>query len=105
MPSTYEHTTTVTQSETHEEIKRPSLYDVFLLNDDYTTMEFVVDVLKSIFNKTHIEAVSIMLHVHKNGRGLAGTYIKEIAIEKVNEVIALATKNGFPLKCEAVPKC
>lgn len=81
------------------EIVKPDLYKVYLLNDDYTTMDFVVHILISIFNKKEMEATKIMLHVHNNGKGLAGTYIKDIAESKVLEVHTLATKNGFPLKC------
>jgi len=79
--------------------KKPDLYNVFLLNDDYTTMDFVVNVLMSIFHKEEVEATKIMLHVHNYGKGLAGTYIKDIAESKVNAVHVLAAKNGFPLRC------
>lgn len=79
--------------------KKPELYNVFLLNDDYTTMDFVVDILMSIFHKNQMEATKIMLHVHNNGKGLAGTYIKDIAESKVKTVYKLARKNGFPLRC------
>lgn len=79
--------------------KKPDLYNVFLLNDDYTTMDFVVDILMSIFHKNQMEATKIMLHVHNTGKGLAGTYIKDIAESKVKTVHSLARKNGFPLRC------
>lgn len=77
----------------------PDLYKVFLLNDDYTTMDFVVYILMTIFNKSEVEATKIMLHVHNHGKGLAGIYIKDIAESKVKAVHELAQKNGFPLKC------
>ncbi|MDI1472026.1 MAG: ATP-dependent Clp protease adapter ClpS [Thermodesulfovibrio sp.] len=80
-------------------IDKPNLYRVYLLNDDYTTMDFVVYVLMKIFDKTQLEATAIMLHVHRHGKGLAGIYIKEIAETKVAQVEQLARKNGFPLKC------
>lgn len=80
--------------------KKPDLYKVFLLNDDYTTMDFVVHVLESVFGKSPVEAVQIMLHVHKNGSGLAGIFTKDIAETKINIVHGLALKNNFPLKCK-----
>ena len=81
------------------EFKTPSLYQVFLLNDDYTTMEFVIHVLEKIFRKPPAEAAQIMLHVHKNGRGLAGIYPRGIAETKVAAVQETAQLNSFPLKC------
>jgi len=87
------------QEKTDHKLKRPSLFKVFLLNDDYTTMDFVVHVLETIFNKPLLEATQIMLHVHKNGKGLAGIYTKEIAETKIVETHELARKHGFPLKC------
>jgi ATP-dependent Clp protease adaptor protein ClpS len=79
--------------------KKPSLYKVLLLNDDYTTMDFVVFVLEKVFHKAPGEAMQIMLHVHKKGIGLAGIYTKEIAETKVTEVHQLARGSEFPLKC------
>ncbi|MCX8033839.1 MAG: ATP-dependent Clp protease adapter ClpS [Thermodesulfovibrio sp.] len=80
-------------------LDKPNLYRVYLLNDDYTTMDFVVYILMTIFDKPQIEATSIMLHVHRNGKGLAGVYTKEIAETKVYQVERLARSHGFPLKC------
>ncbi|MCX7724566.1 MAG: ATP-dependent Clp protease adapter ClpS [Thermodesulfovibrio sp.] len=87
--------------EEQEEIStdKPELYRVYLLNDDYTTMDFVVHVLMTIFDKPRVEATAIMLHVHRHGKGLAGIYPKEIAETKVYQVESLARANGFPLKC------
>lgn len=79
--------------------KRPSMYKVVMLNDNYTTMEFVVDILKKIFNKTAIEATEIMLSVHHNGKGVAGIYSYDIAMTKTKQVKDEARKSGFPLKC------
>lgn len=81
------------------EVKTPALYKIFLLNDDYTTMDFVVHILESVFRKPKIEATQIMLHIHRNGKGLAGVYTREIAETKVYKVHELSQKNGFPLKC------
>jgi ATP-dependent Clp protease adaptor protein ClpS len=89
------------QSEEKTELKtgKPSRYNVFLLNDDYTTMDFVVNILNRIFGKNITEATQIMLQVHKKGVGLAGVYPKEIAETKVEAVHRMARDNEFPLKC------
>lgn len=81
-----------------EEFSYPKKYKVFLLNDDFTTMEFVVEILMNIFHKTEKEATNIMLKVHKEGRGYCGSYCYEIAETKVTQVITIARKNEFPLK-------
>lgn len=81
------------------ETKTPSLYKVYLLNDDYTTMDFVVVILEQVFRKTPPEATQIMLHVHKNGVGLAGIYTREIAETKIEMVHRLAAERDFPLRC------
>jgi len=73
-------------------------YKVFILNDDYTSMDFVVDILISVFRKSYEEAENIMLEVHKKERGLCGVYSHEIAETKVMQVIKKAKDNGFPLK-------
>jgi ATP-dependent Clp protease adaptor protein ClpS len=85
---------------TREEIKKPSKYKVLMLNDDYTTMEFVVDILKKVFGHSTMAATTIMLNIHKYGQGLAGIYTKEIAEAKVSQVHSAARSRGFPLKCE-----
>ncbi|MDH4027817.1 MAG: ATP-dependent Clp protease adapter ClpS [Nitrospirota bacterium] len=82
-----------------QEIKPPPLYKVFLINDDYTTMEFVIRVLETVFHKTAVEAAQIMLHVHRNGIGLAGVYTREIAETKTEKVLELSRQNEFPLQC------
>ncbi len=91
----------VTERRTREQTrtKRPPLYKCILLNDDYTPMEFVVEILKTIFHKQHAEATRIMLHVHQNGMGVAGIYPYEIAETKIKNVEDLARENQFPLKC------
>lgn len=81
------------------EIKEPEEYRVILLNDDYTTMEFVVAVIMSVFHKDLFEATRVMLDVHKKGRGVVGVYTYDIAATKIGKVHAMARENGFPLKC------
>jgi ATP-dependent Clp protease adaptor protein ClpS len=82
-----------------QKTSNPPEYKVFLLNDDYTTMDFVVYVLGKVFHKSPVEATQIMLLVHNNGKGLAGVYTKDIAETKVDEVHRLALEHEFPLKC------
>ena len=86
-------------SETEEEVTEPPLYRVLLHNDDYTTMEFVVEVLIFVFNKSAEQATWIMLNVHHNGVGICGTFPYDIAESKVETVQKLAHDRGFPLKC------
>jgi ATP-dependent Clp protease adaptor protein ClpS len=86
-------------SETRDEIDEPSMYKVLLHNDDYTTMEFVVEILMIVFKKSPEEAVKIMLNVHHKGIGVCGVYPYEVSETKVKTVDALARENSFPLKC------
>jgi ATP-dependent Clp protease adaptor protein ClpS len=86
-------------SETRDEIDEPPMYKVLLHNDDYTTMEFVVEILMLVFNKPPEEAVEIMLNVHQKGIGICGVYTYEVSETKVNTVHDMARGNGFPLKC------
>jgi ATP-dependent Clp protease adaptor protein ClpS len=79
--------------------KKPAMYKVVLLNDDYTPMEFVVIVLERFFGKSQEEATQIMLHVHRRGIGICGVYPYEIAETKVTQVIDFARKNEHPLQC------
>ena len=82
-----------------EDLDEPSMYRVLLLNDDYTTMEFVVQVLMHVFHKSVEEATRIMLNVHNHGVGVCGVYTFEVAETKVEMVHSLAQEHGFPLKC------
>jgi len=86
-------------SEVGDDIDEPSMYRVLLHNDDYTTMEFVVEILILVFNKSPEDAVRIMLNVHHKGIGICGIYTYEVSETKVNTVHTLARQHGFPLKC------
>jgi ATP-dependent Clp protease adaptor protein ClpS len=79
--------------------KKPSMYKVLLLNDDYTPMEFVVQVLETFFNKSREEATRIMLHVHRKGVGLCGVFTFEVAETKVTQVMSAARQAQHPLQC------
>ena len=81
------------------EVKKPKLYKVILLNDDYTPMEYVVKLIKVVFMKSENEAVNIMLMVHKKGSGICGIFTKEIAETKVETVLRMAKSDQHPLKC------
>jgi ATP-dependent Clp protease adaptor protein ClpS len=82
-----------------EKLKEPEEYRVILLNDNYTTMEFVVEVLMIVFRKKREDATRIMLDVHQKGKGIVGVYPYDIAQTKANHVHALAREYEFPLKC------
>jgi ATP-dependent Clp protease adaptor protein ClpS len=86
-------------TKTRPKTKRPSLYKVLLLNDDYTPMEFVVYVLERFFNKHREEATRIMLHVHQKGVGVCGVYTYEVAETKVTQVMNFARQHQHPLQC------
>jgi len=79
--------------------KKPSMYKVLMLNDDYTPMEFVVHILERFFNKTREEATRIMLHVHRRGVGICGVYTYEVAENKVTQVMDFARQHQHPLQC------
>lgn len=90
----------------HEEVEinretrliEPPMYRVYLINDDYTPMDFVVDILMTVFHKSREAATEIMLHVHRQGRGLCGIYTYEVAETKVDTVHELAEESGYPLR-------
>lgn len=86
-------------TETRVKTKKPSMYRVLLLNDDYTPMEFVVFILEQFFNKSREQATRIMLHVHQKGVGVCGVYTFEVAETKVAQVMDLARRNEHPLQC------
>jgi len=86
-------------TKTRPKTKKPSLYKVLLLNDDYTPMEFVVHVLEKYFSKGKEEATRIMLHVHHKGVGICGVFPYEVAETKVTQVMDYSRQNGHPLQC------
>ena len=97
-------TVTETQTRPKEKLKRPPMYRVLLHNDNYTTRDFVVAVLKEVFHKSETDAVQIMLHVHYNGIGVAGVYPYEVAETKIRLTEKLARENEFPLRLSMEPE-
>ena len=89
--------------DTKPKTKKPSMYNVLLLNDDYTPMEFVVIVLQRFFHLSSEKAVQIMLNVHTRGSGVCGVYTAEIAETKIRQVLNFATENEHPLQCTMEP--
>jgi len=87
------------EEEIKDDIEEPAKYHIFLMNDDYTPMDFVVEVLRQFFNKNEEEATEIMLTVHYQGKGLCGTFTAEIAETKVDNVDRFALEHQHPLKC------
>jgi ATP-dependent Clp protease adaptor protein ClpS len=86
-------------TKTRTRTRKPAMYKVLMLNDDYTPMEFVVHVLERFFNKTREESTRIMLHVHRRGVGVCGVFTYEVAETKVTQVMDLARQNQHPLQC------
>ena len=89
---------------TAHETKKPDLYKVLLINDDYTTMDFVIEILETVFHKQPAEAYRIMMAVHTQGKGLCGVYPFEVAETKVATVVDRARENGFPLLAAMEPE-
>ncbi|HEY7057460.1 MAG TPA: ATP-dependent Clp protease adapter ClpS [Vicinamibacterales bacterium] len=89
---------------TRQETKKPDLFRVLLLNDDYTTMDFVIEVLEDVFHKSPADAYRIMMAVHTQGQGLCGVYPFEVAETKVATVVELARDSGFPLRATMEPE-
>ncbi len=98
-PNNEDNPVTGVVTKTRPRTKKPALYKVLMLNDDYTPMEFVVHALQRFFGKNHEEAVRIMLHVHQRGVGICGVYTYEVAETKVNQVMDLARQHQHPLQC------
>jgi ATP-dependent Clp protease adaptor protein ClpS len=99
-----EHESTLTDSRTDEKVDRPRLWRVLLHNDDYTTQDFVVWILETIFQKPRGEAFAIMLSVHRSGLGLAGVYTRDVAETKLQAVQARAEEHEFPLLVTIEPE-
>ena len=93
-----ERTGGAVQERVEHKNQEPRLFNVILLNDDYTTMEFVIHILETLFQKSPAEAFRIMMHVHRSGRGLAGVYTWEVAETKVEQVAKLSREAGYPLR-------
>ena len=98
MAGRHEQTDGAVKERAVNKTEEPKLYNVILLNDDYTTMEFVLQILETLFQKSPAEAFRIMMQVHRNGRGLAGVYTYEVAETKAEKVAALAAEAGYPLR-------
>lgn len=103
MPEYISSAGAATQNEVREELKRPEMFRVLMHNDDYTTMEFVVHVLRNVFRKPTEEAVRIMLAIHHEGIGECGVFTADIAETKIAMVHARAEEHGFPLRCSMEP--
>lgn len=105
MAQKHDHDTdVVTETKTKEQTKKPRLYRVMMHNDSYTTREFVVDVLRSVFHHSETTATRIMLHVHHSGVGVAGVYTFEIAETKARRTEELAREHDFPLRLSVEPE-
>ncbi|MGF1468201.1 MAG: ATP-dependent Clp protease adaptor ClpS [Sandaracinaceae bacterium] len=95
---------TITRTRTERRVQKPRMWRVLMHNDDYTTREFVVDVLRTVFHHSETEAVRIMLHVHHNGVGVAGVFTREIAETKVGTVEQMARAREYPLRLSMEPE-
>lgn len=94
----------VTRTKSEKKLQKPRMFRVLLHNDDYTTREFVVEVLRVVFHKSESDAITIMLHVHNNGMGVAGVYTREVAETKIRTVEGLARRYEFPLRLSMEPE-
>jgi len=100
MSEEFDNDDTILLEKSRPELKKPPLYKVVLINDDYTPMEFVVHILESIFKHNREQATQIMLHVHKLGKGVCGIYTRDVAETKVLQVNNYSRENKHPLLCE-----
>lgn len=96
-------TQTGLESKTRTHIKEPKQYKVVMYNDDFTPMDFVVDILEMIFNKEHAEAITLMLCVHKENSAVVGIYYYDIAMTKTQEAMHLAKQKGYPFQVKVEP--
>jgi ATP-dependent Clp protease adaptor protein ClpS len=105
MPERFEEDAgTITEIKPQKKLKRPRLYRVLLHNDDYTTREFVVHVLQTVFHLGEQDSIRIMLHVHHNGIGVAGVFTREVAETKIKRVERMAQEHEFPLRVTMEPE-
>ncbi len=91
-------------TKTRTRVEKPRMYKVLLHNEDYTSMEFVILVLQTLFAHTTVSATRVMLHVHRNGIGVAGVYTHEVAETRVHRTLELAKEHGHPLQCTMEPE-
>lgn len=91
-------TCNITKERTDNKIKEPKQYNVIMLNDDFTTMEFVVEVLVDIFHKDALTAQAVMMNVHKNGKAIVGKYTYDIAVTRVKKALIRAKEQGYPFR-------
>ncbi len=89
---------------TKDRVEKPRMFKVLLHNDDYTTMEFVISILKQIFQHSEGSAVRVMLHVHRKGVGVAGVYTREVAETRVDQALQVSRESGHPLQCTMEPE-
>ena len=101
---TEKNTGVAVAEKTKSKLEKPKMYRVLLHNDDYTTMEFVVAVLREVFHHDEVAATRIMLHVHQNGMGVAGVFTCEVAESKVDKTMEMAKEAQFPLLCTMEPE-
>jgi ATP-dependent Clp protease adaptor protein ClpS len=94
----------ITETQSEQKLDKPRMYRVLLHNDNYTTMEFVVFVLVTVFHKDETQAVQVMLNVHNKGVGVAGIYSREVAETKMETVVSMARDAEFPLQCSMEPE-
>ena len=104
MADNYKQISTDTLTKSRQKLEKPKLYKVILLNDDYTPMDYVVKLIKTVFSRNEEDAVNIMLMVHKKGSGVCGVFTKEIAETKVFTVVRRAKSDQHPLKCIMEPE-
>ena len=97
-------TGTATEQDVQQELKPPSMYRVLMHNDNYTTMDFVVEVLCNVFRKPTDAAVRIMLEIHHNGLGMCGVFPADVAATKIDTVHSMAEARGYPLRCTMEPE-
>jgi ATP-dependent Clp protease adaptor protein ClpS len=104
VPGAAPHESVLTDSRTHEQVQPPAMWRVLLHNDDYTTQEFVVWILETVFNKPEADALAVMMKVHQSGLGVAGIYTRDVAETKVNATRKLAEQHEYPLLVTMEPE-